>query len=162
MASSLIEYFLCPPECANFVRPTARGATPGFFRFGAATCFGQFDGVVRPTPADYLSDARELVVRNGCGVRLPFDPGEALDNLRTERYLSRNHASFASSMIREAYYALRPLLPVSTRKHLQRFRLHGRRRATFPAWPIDDSFDVLARELMLCLAEGSPASRVPF
>jgi hypothetical protein len=162
MTSSFIEYFLCPPESANFIRPTARGAAPGFFRFGTATCFGQCEGMVRPTPADHLSDARQLVVRNGCGVRLPFDPGEALDNLRTERYLGRNHASFASSMIREAYYALRPLLPVSTRKYFQRSRLRGRRQATFPAWPIEDSVDILARELMSCLAEATPDARVPF
>jgi hypothetical protein len=57
---------------------------------------------------------------------LPFDPEEVIGNLRSERY-ALHCAQYASSrgLISNAYYLVRPLLPLAVRKYLQRIYLRG-------------------------------------
>jgi hypothetical protein len=50
---------------------------------------------------------------------------EAMDELRLERYASSHRLSAKTRFgpsVRDLYYLLRPLLPVSVRKHMQRIR----------------------------------------
>ena len=65
------------------------------------------------------------------------------------------------SLVNSVYYLVRPLLGVALRKHLQRVRLRGWEKITFPAWPLDTSVDNLYREFMGELVRRSGAP-VPF
>jgi len=44
-------------------------------------------------------------------------------------------------LVRQAYYFLRPALPVPIRRHLQRVSLKGWDTTPFPQWPVDRTVD---------------------
>src|SRR5262245_40870266 len=82
--------------------------------------------------ADYFRCADEVLGSqnppelNGSG--RPKDFSDMVTNLRRERYLRVAPAAervAGSGALRSIYYALRPVLGVSIRKHLQRVRLSG-------------------------------------
>ncbi len=164
MTSSFIDYYRCPEEFAKFGVARELGQTPGFFRFGKQiTCFGRSAGPVSSSPQGNLSDSLSLMDTRGDGIKLPFDADEILDNLRKERYVAAEAtSSFPKNLIRKAYYAVRPLLPVSVRKHFQRFHLRERRNIQFPAWPIDKTVDNLCAELMSACVRASSNRGIPF
>src|SRR5207253_43488 len=96
---------------------------------------------------------------------LPFDLGEVTRNLRLERY--RNVEAPARRLseteaARSAYYLLRPILPVSVRKHLQRIRLSDWKGIVFPSWPVDVTVDLLMQRQMENVLHRSRAESVPF
>src|SRR5438105_10766215 len=81
---------------------------------------------------------------------LPFDANEVIDNLRLERYMSSQPDNGLSRWIaRKVYYALRPLMGVAFRKHLQRAYLKGWQDITFPHWPVDRTVECLFESLAL-------------
>ncbi len=91
-----------------------------------------------------------------------FDPGAVCRALRCESYVGpRQRSSTGQGAVRRAYYAVRPLMPVAVRKHLQRLALRDWDRIRFPQWPVDLSVDSLMwRQLALAsLVAGEP---VPF
>jgi hypothetical protein len=90
-----------------------------------------------------------------------FDVDVHVENLRQERYLVCCQAGPLSCAVKSLYYTLRPCLPVTARKHLQRFHLRRRRNTEFPKWPIDDSVDVVMRELLTHVAK-SGKEPIPF
>ena len=100
----------------------------------------------------------------GCTVNLPFDVKEVVDNLRFEQYPSagRNEQSTANSLLAAAYYFVRPLLPVGVRKHLQRMRLKGWDRISFPRWPVDRTVDSLFELLMVLSLKSQKVESIPF
>ncbi|PYR95852.1 MAG: hypothetical protein DMG12_27755 [Acidobacteria bacterium] len=65
-----------------------------------------------------------------------FDPTEAVDNFRYERYANSSatngNGSHMKRLLRSAYYLIRPALPVSVRKHLQRTALRGWEKLPWP------------------------------
>ena len=81
-------------------------------------------------------------------VVLPFDLEEVIQNLRLERY-TRNcqYGSSENGLIAWLYYAVRPLLPVAVRSHLQRLYLGDWSKIVFPNWPVDHTVeDVYKRQ----------------
>lgn len=68
---------------------------------------------------------------------LSFDPGEALQNLWSERYLTVGARQGPTAVARWTYYRLRPLMPRSVQLALRRSyaRVQGRRE--FPGWPVE-------------------------
>ena len=103
---------------------------------------------------------------NGYDRDLSADPEQAIDNLRLERYVSSGELSsnrlLTGPLVRGAYYGLRPLLPVGTRKYLQRIALRGWSNRTFPEWPVDRTVEqILERALLLALREKNLES-IPF
>lgn len=164
--SLFVDYFKCPPELAVFRPQREISGGDRFFRFGPdLICYGGFasqratDG--RNTPMeDVLGSVR--IESNAC--HLPFDPDDVINNLRLERYLRTMHNGHGSrsEMIRNAYYAIRPLLPVAVRKHLQRVALRGWDQRSFPSWPVDHTVDSLFEKLLTLALQANPAQTIPF
>lgn len=164
MNSSFLDYYLCPEEFVRFGLSEPLGETPGFFRFGkSVTCFGRCGLAAASVSADCAPNAKPLLQVEGNEIRLPFDVDEVVENLRRERYVTKAaDPSSPGQLIRSAYYVVRPFLPVSVRKHLQRFHLRERKNIAFPAWPLDKTVDNLFAELMsLCIQAGG-SQRIPF
>lgn len=158
----LTRYFGCPAEYANLSAREPNGAAAGYFRFGdGITCFGQCSDL---TPArnagGALPDASGGTRMGPEGVSLSFNPAEAADNLRREIYTDEWRSG--SSLAARLYYLLRPLLPVTVRKHLQRFHLRNWKKIAFPRWPVDTAVDDLMERLLLLCLRSSGAERIPF
>ena len=56
----------------------------------------------------------------------------------------------------------RPLLPVSVRKHLQRFYLKDWDRVPFPSWPVDRTVDRLHEKLLALTLKAHSLEYIPF
>ena len=97
----------------------------------------------------------EIARRRG-EIRLPFDPDEALLNLRSEAYVRDGMRAAA----RRAYYRARPLLPRPVQLAARRAFTRVQARATFPAWPIETAADALTR-LVVTLAEEAVGAPLP-
>jgi hypothetical protein len=166
MNNAFLDYFRCPDELSPFRQMGEPIGAKGFFRFGKdAVCFGRtFSGRVAQSATSSLEDVLPSVQLNEHACYLPFDAGEIVENLRLERYCkspSSNGSGPKKSLVRNAYYAVRPLLPVSVRKHLQRAALRGWDQIPFPHWPVDQSVDRIL-ETMLLLAIRTTGDRIPF
>ncbi|MGC2194780.1 MAG: hypothetical protein WA628_08890 [Terriglobales bacterium] len=166
ISRSLVDYYRCPSEYADFSVPATSSQEAGFFRFdGGVLCYGRCSSGPRSnSPDGHLYRALPDLHSNGA-VALPFDPDEVVDNFRLEQYAAacRPDAGITglgliSTLI---YYKLRPWLPVSIRRHLQRLRLSGWWNTPFPRWPVDTTVDDLFRRLV-ALAVQRGGSPVPF
>jgi hypothetical protein len=163
----LTDYFRCPSEFATFRTAREVSSEEGYFAFGDAVAYGRrARGPVRPSPVRPLDDAARDVVASKQGLELPFDLSEVVTNLRQERY-SKSSPGYiegltASGASQGIYYALRPLLPVPIRRHLQRIRLSGWDQIAFPRWPVDTSVDTLMRKTLALLLQHRGVASVPF
>jgi hypothetical protein len=63
---------------------------------------------------------------------------------------------------RTAYYAIRPFLPVSARRHLQRFSLRDWNKRVFPRWPLDTSVEQIMENLVKLTLKSRSLERLPF
>jgi hypothetical protein len=160
---SILEHYRCPEEIPEFGLKGNPNSSKGFFRFGPnAVCYGEVAGVVRPYVNGNLFDASRAVQLRAGSVELPFDADAVLDNLRYERYVTSNAGWLDADWAKEAYYTVRPMLPVSLRKHLQRIYLRGWQSQSFPGWPVDRSADVIAEQLMVLTLRALRKDRMPF
>jgi hypothetical protein len=97
--------------------------------------------------------------------RLPFDPTEIIDNLRYERFANFNAGSkniSGGAPLTTAYYSMRPLLPVSMRRHLQRMRLKGWEKIPFPHWPVDRTVEYILKKLLALSLQAHNVAEIPF
>ncbi|HWO37037.1 MAG TPA: hypothetical protein VNO32_50315, partial [Candidatus Acidoferrum sp.] len=110
----------------------------------------------------------DTLVQDGIGsLSLPFDPNEIIDNLRWERYAGAantqiTYISNNKSLSRRLYYAIRPLLPVKVRRHLQRIALQDWSKITFPAWPVDTTVEDFIEWLWIRIFQVTGAKQIPF
>ena len=158
------EYFRCATDAAHFELKSDLSGRAGYFQFGPGiTCYGRLaSGYLAKQPDAELYDSSGDVVQNGVGVRLPFDPSEVVNNFYYERYMNGSRIPTGMQrMIRDAYYFVRPSLPLPIRKHLQKFHLNGWRKLTFPHWPVDTTVDQLMEQLMT-LAVQRQGGEIPF
>lgn len=163
MPGCLVQYFRCPEEFDHIMWREENSAPAGYFRFGKdATCFGNYrKQQPDPTPTEALQDAlAEVVVENG-KVCLPFSPASVVENLHRETYVGEWREG-ALSALTQIYYFLRPVLPVSVRRHLQMLHLGNWSRLPFPSWPVDCSVDNLMHRMMLLSLRASGEDRIPF
>ena len=165
--SALVDYFRCPPNLALVGTRTGLSSTDGFFRFGDAIGFGRLAG---GPPAMY-ADERLTDVSGNVSVEdgwpaLPFDLTEVVTNLREERYRLNGYnflqKSTTGSAVQRLYYQFRPLLGVGVRKHLQKVRLSGWDKISFPRWPVDRSVDALMGNALTLALKAQPGSAIPF
>ena len=122
-----------------------------------------YGGDVAAAPDDVLRDVSPDCSYEEGRLRIPFDLGQVIDNLRYESYASaslENHP--AASFIGKGYYFFRPILPVALRRHLQKFRLNGWRHLRFPKWPVDQTVDNVHQELLLACLRVTQAKEIPF
>jgi glycosyltransferase involved in cell wall biosynthesis len=163
----LAEHFRCTDDIGPFELKGELSQSNGFFRLGAEICFGQCSsGSPRKSPAESLHDASEHVVVNDSLVQVPFDPVQLVDNLRHERYVGTlyndDRALPTNRLIRNVYYALRPLLGVSVRRHVQQLYFRGREKSVFPQWPVDTSVEGIVEELLVLAMKTRGIRRLPF
>jgi hypothetical protein len=164
-AMSFLSYFRSPAVLTTFGTPGALSTDEGYFEFEGSICYGRCAGT-SPSPLPIAPLPRPSSAANPNEPSLPFNLCEIVTNLRQERYrtgfqnqLERLSSSAAA---RKAYYALRPLMPVSIRKHLQRLRLRGWENIAFPAWPVDLTVEKLMRTAMGHLLRTNRVERIPF
>ena len=167
MNKQFLEYFRCPANYVDFRLNGELVSDPGFFRIGPdLTCYGRVSaGLTSCDSSAPLDDVLGAVhVENNTCV-LPFDPDELVENLRFERYngaMPVVRRSLTGALGRKTYYAVRPFLPTSVRKHLQRMALHGWDRAQFPGWPIDQTVDRFFDAMMACAIRANSGQPIPF
>lgn len=162
MTSAFAEYFRCADETVELVHPVPASGGEGFFRFGTdgagyAAAPGATASFEDSTP-DLIS---ECAVESA-SVRIPFDMQRAVADLREERYLREGERGVSGGLVRKAYYAVRPLMPVAVRKHLQRRALRNWDSIPFPRWPVDVSVDAMMREFMGLAVRARGGEAVPF
>jgi hypothetical protein len=162
-----LDYFGCPGHFGTIERPHKLSETQGYFAFAGATCYGHC-AEIEPArdPSGCLVDVFGDVAIRSDQLQLPFDFAEVVKNLREERYYRSPDGWFEvltdSPAVRRVYYALRPLLTVGVRKHLQRLRLRGWEKIAFPSWPVDDSVDRIMRVTMALLQKQAGVTEIPF
>jgi hypothetical protein len=119
---TVVDHYRCPESFAGFKLTSRLSDDTGYFRFGKdAICYGQSASGFRANrPDPTLYDVLEDVTTDGSTVCVPFNPSDVIDNLRLERYAG--HDSYGAlnrwkRSLRNAYYLLRPLMPVRVRRH---------------------------------------------
>jgi hypothetical protein len=167
MNKQFLEYFRCPATLVDLRLKGELLPEAGFFRVSPdLTLYGRVSaGQTSRDSSGPLDDvsAALRVEKNVCV--LPFDLDEVVDNLRHERYCGAMPAirtSATKALGRRTYYAMRPFLPTSVRKHLQRVAFRGWDRAHFPGWPIDQTVDRLFDRMMACVIRAHSDERIPF
>ena len=160
----LVDYYRCPEAFVDFHVTDPLQEPHGYFRFGQEViCYGQTSGDVRAHINEHLFDASQHVHCKGPLCSLPFDPDQVAGNLYYERYVDPvEHRWCEKAQVRELYAFLRPLLPVSLRKQLQRVYLRGWDTIPFPTWPVDRSVDLLFENLLVLAMHAMQIDRLPF
>jgi hypothetical protein len=161
---SVLKYYRCSPNCAQFVSPSFRADESTYFSYGRdITCYGRCEDLLPvKAPSGLLHDVSERVSVEGGKIYLPFDPAEVIENLYCERYIKDGQQKRPPSGVNELYYWLRPLLPVSVRRHLQQVYFRGWKSIPFPRWPVDTTVDCLLEQLFLLSIRASGVEEIPF
>jgi len=167
MNKQFLEYFRCPANYVDFRLNGELQPHAGFFLFGPElTVYGRVSsGRTSPESSAPLEDVLPAARVEKSACLIPFDPDEVVENLRFERYngaMSAVRRSLRETLSRKAYYAIRPFLPTTVRKHVQRMALRGWNRASFPAWPIDQTVDRLFDRMMACAIRANSGQPIPF
>jgi hypothetical protein len=160
MTNCLVDYYNVPERFVRIAQKGELPKSPGYFRLGSELCYGQCASLSSAnTSSEPLADALPIATSEAGITCLPFDLAQIADNLRNERYI-RN--SIFDSPLAAAYYLARPLLPVAIRKRIQRVRLNGWDKMTFPHWPVDLTVDNLFDQSMLMALRSNGLDRIPF
>ena len=168
MDRTLLDYFRCPEEFADVGVGSGLSSKSGFFTFGQEImCYGQCAGGTPPAQISrQVRDKSQEINSNDGQVELPFDLTQVVNNLRCERYVSKSRARLdgapSSNLTKQIYYFARPLLPVSLRKHLQRFHLSGWEKIAFPQWPVDFTVESLMDRVLAFMMRSRGTQSVPF
>jgi len=162
-----VDYYRCPRQLAGIGVADQLSDEEGFFSFEGATCYGRRRGPASLSHSNgNLPDAFRDVELGDGRVCLPFNLTEVAANLRQERYVQNCDGYLerllSGEIVREAYYFLRPMLPVAVRKHLQRARLRGWERIAFPRWPVDFTVETLMQRVMALQLRSLGIRRLPF
>ncbi len=113
----------------------------------------------RPAEPVMGTDGRRLgsVWRNENGdVLLPFDPGEVMTTLWSERYRDADRSALRAATGRAAlrgYYLIRPAMPRPVQLALRRAFTPVQTRTTFPRWPVEDGLHEFYRWLFGLLGD---------
>ncbi len=165
---AFLSHTKCPPAAAQHVHCDIRSGKEGFFKLGEIQLFGQTsDQSVPLGPDEALPSIDSRITSNDGTVSLPFDPTAIIENLRWEKYASAantqiSYISNNESLSRRIYYAIRPLLPVEVRRHLQRKALQDWSKLSFPSWPVDTTVENFIDLLWKLILESSGKDRIPF
>jgi hypothetical protein len=165
---AIVDHYRCPENIAGFELAGKLCGDPGYFGFGPETvCYGSssFASSSKRSTGPLYDALADVTARNGT-VRLPFDPNEVIENLRYERYQENGDGHQkglrGGATARRLYYALRPFLPVSIRRHIQRAYLSGWKDIQFPQWPVDRTVEQCLERLLALSMKAQGVHRVPF
>ena len=168
MDKTFLDYYRCPEIYGGFGLQEKPSSPAGYFRFGSgAIGYGQVSsGMCAGTASGQLYDAMQGVEYSGTIPSLPFDPTSIVDNLRFERYVNGNVSGKSTghlkAMLKDAYYWVRPGLPIFVRKFIQQVALYGWDRKPFPQWPVDCSVERFFRKLLAWSMQAKGVDRAPF
>jgi hypothetical protein len=161
-SSALLEAYCCSEDLCQFGVTPDQPKQAGFFRFGTDTiCYGQCSGEQADSLEEAQYDAMEDVQVDGDVPVLLFNPDEVIHNLRGERYVAESLEA-EKRLLHHAYYFVRPLLPVSFRRHLQRFRFRSSRDRSFPQWPVDCTVERIQESLLALSLKAKKRQCLPF
>ena len=163
----LSERFRCPQDIPSFTVAAGLSQEPGFFRLNAdAICFGQCSSVV---PASSVAEAQRIpcdhITISASSIQLPFDPVQAVDNFRREKYctsIGKKRPLGANPVVRNIYYLGRPFMPVMIRKHLQQAYFRGWEKVSFPKWPVDCTVENIIEQLLFLAMRSQGSNKMPF
>lgn len=147
--AAFLEHFRCPSRYAEFA---VDDREPSECRFEQPW----------PDITDPLCDLTARVMWGNDVLRLPFSPRRVVAHLRGEEYVGTSYGSRSPAVVAEAYYWMRPLLPVGIRRHLQRAALRNWQNTTFPAWPVDTTVERVFDTLMWLSLKHHRLDRIPF
>jgi hypothetical protein len=168
MNKAFLDYYRCPEMYGEFCLQGTTSSPAGYFRFGSgAICYGQLSsGSCAALVSSHLYDGMQGAEISNSTPSLPFDPTSIIDNLRFERYVNGNvsgrWSGHLKALSKEAYYAIRPILPVFVRKFIQKISLNGWNRKAFPKWPVDSSVEQFFRSLLALSMRAKGIDRLPF
>src|SRR5215831_6568787 len=165
MIKALLDHYRCPEtfcSCFRFLGELLE--QPRFFHFGQNHIYGRFSGRSFSKENGHdAADARVDAEVQNSKCLVPFDPDEAVENLRRERYPTRSLLGAGSKLSRKAYYnVLRPMLPFGVRNCLKRISLRGWKQKSFPSWPVDRTVDKTLEHLLLRAMDTLGVGEVPF
>jgi peptidoglycan/xylan/chitin deacetylase (PgdA/CDA1 family) len=166
--SAFLDHTKCPPSSTERITCSPGNGSEGFFRLGHLQLFGRANGGSPSAgPSENLCSIDSLIRDGNGSVALPFDPTEIINNLRFEKYAGaastqNSQITDNKSLSRRLYYAIRPLLPVKVRKHLQRIALQDWSKITFPAWPVDTTVEDFVDWLWSRVFQVTGAKQIPF
>ena len=166
--TALIDRYRCPQDMVSSNLPGPLSDESGYFRLGHdLICYGRStSGSLAPSPNEALADLNEHIRVVDGELVLPFDLTQVIDSLRLEKFIPPSRdgvlAGGPSSLLHNVYYSIRPLLPVSVRKHLQQMYFRGREKALFPRWPLDSSVEDLFETLLPLFIRATQTSAIPF
>jgi hypothetical protein len=165
---ALLERYRCSESLADFSLSGELSPNAGYFKFGPnAVCYGQSAAGSRsPELVPGLYDTDNDVKIHDATVDLPFDPNSVIDNLRLERYATDHNLNGTQPLgrkaLRLAYYSLRPLFPVSVRRHIQKVYLRGWDNRPFPRWPVDTSVENILEHCLAVEMKAKGLAEIPF
>ena len=165
LSGAVNDRYRCPADFFDFVLDGQLSSDGGYFRLGPhTTCYGRTSSGDRaPRAESVLQDVLREVKIHEAGLRLPFDPTEIIENLRSERYASsRRMGNIFQCLLRRLYYLLRPLTNLTVRKQIQKFQARNWRKVPFPKWPVDTSVEDICELLLLKSMEAKGVEKVPF
>jgi hypothetical protein len=164
MNRTLVDYYRCPEEFVCCVLDGEPSSDLGYFRFGSkAICYGRIStGKPRTTANQELHDVLSDTVVQPGSVRLSFDPAEAVENLRLERYCAGSDRGLLIRALARMYYIARPLLGIRIRRRIQRSRLRGWHSIPFPRWPVDRSVEQVHETMLRLSVQAHGGRKIPF
>ena len=162
MNSAFLDYFRCPENVVDWSTVGQPSQSDGFFIFEGSTCFGRPSGMFPSANVAAAPDVTDSVTGREGSLCLPFDLSEVVANLRYERYHRNRDGLGTSAVARSLYYRLRPCLPLSVRRRLQKIHLADWENIQFPQWPVDVSVDRLMRSIFARVIQSRGGTPVPF
>ncbi len=168
MSNPLADFYRCPEGLVAVSSPQELQPRAGYFHFGPeAICYGRFafqsPAAINGAP---LPDLFQYSTFDGSALGLPFDISQIINNLRLERYPGSGpggaSALLSSEAVRRGYYHLRPMLPDSLRKRLQKFYLRDWETLAFPKWPVDTSVEHIFERILLLSMRARKIDSIPF
>lgn len=165
LGQALSDRYRCPENFVDFALSEPASQAKGFFRFGPQTiCYGRSSsGPLGSRPQSALYDAIGDVRFNGATIHLPFDPTEIIDNLCLESYVGApGLAGSLERFLRKLYYSFRPVMSLSMRTLVQKFRARNWKKQSFPKWPVDTTVEDICETLLLMSMKASGVQSIPF
>lgn len=163
MSHAFVQYFRCPEQYASFSVIGPLSEESSYFTLGDELLFGRVNGRNTAKAGHGCDDVSSKCIVESESILLPFDPTQVADSLRLEAYTNTSESWHpASSLFGRSYYFLRPLLPISLRRHLQKFRLNGWRQISFPKWPVDRTVENVMEMLLLLSVRRNNQREIPF